>query len=70
MDHLESYILQSTSSPSIQEHLVLGVSLGGHGAWQALFNEPRITAADYLGKSSYMQSLLSFHTYEQALMTF
>jgi len=56
IDHLESYIFHSRSTPIIHEHLVLGVSLGGHGAWQALFNEPRITSAvvvigcpDYLG---------------------
>jgi hypothetical protein len=24
---------------------VLGVSLGGHAAWQVFFNEPRVTAA-------------------------
>ncbi|KAM0333373.1 hypothetical protein ACHAQA_002034 [Verticillium albo-atrum] len=29
----------------IDQHLLLGVSLGGHSAWQALFNEPRIKAA-------------------------
>ncbi|KAM0285616.1 hypothetical protein ACHAQH_001322 [Verticillium albo-atrum] len=29
----------------IDQHLLLGVSLGGHSAWQALFDEPRIRAA-------------------------
>ena len=28
----------------IDQHLVLGISLGGHSAWQLLFAEPRVTA--------------------------
>ncbi|KAI5861175.1 hypothetical protein GGS23DRAFT_156981 [Durotheca rogersii] len=28
----------------IDHHLVLGVSLGGHSAWQLLFTDPRVTA--------------------------
>jgi hypothetical protein len=28
----------------IDQHLVLGVSLGGHSAWQTLFADPRVTA--------------------------
>ncbi len=57
IDHLGSYIFHSPDGPSIDQHLVLGVSLGGHAAWQVLFNEPRVTAAvviigcpDYLCK--------------------
>ncbi|RYP89870.1 hypothetical protein DL770_004022 [Monosporascus sp. CRB-9-2] len=40
----------------IDQHLVLGVSLGGHSAWELLFAEPRVTAGimvigcpDYMG---------------------
>ncbi|KAH9906975.1 hypothetical protein F4778DRAFT_606081 [Xylariomycetidae sp. FL2044] len=31
-------------SRKIDQHIVLGVSLGGHSAWQTLFAEPRVTA--------------------------
>jgi len=45
IDHIGSYILLDENDPSIDQHLALGVSLGGHAAWQCLFGEPRITAA-------------------------
>jgi pimeloyl-ACP methyl ester carboxylesterase len=45
IDHLESYIFTAAKAPIIDQHLVLGVSLGGHAAWQVFFNEPRVTAA-------------------------
>jgi pimeloyl-ACP methyl ester carboxylesterase len=58
IDHLESYIFNGIDDRSIDQHLVLGISLGGHAAWQVLFNEPRVTAAiviigcpDYMRKS-------------------
>jgi pimeloyl-ACP methyl ester carboxylesterase len=44
MDHLESYIFHTPSSPSITSHLALGISLGGHAVWHCLLSEPRITA--------------------------
>ncbi|KAH7025775.1 uncharacterized protein B0I36DRAFT_365441 [Microdochium trichocladiopsis] len=57
MDVLEGYLwLEDTAAPeagaaatanarkTIDQHLVLGVSLGGHCAWQLLFEDPRITA--------------------------
>ncbi|KAH6674181.1 Alpha/Beta hydrolase protein [Halenospora varia] len=44
IDHLESYIFHGPDEPSIDQHLVMGISLGGHSAWQCLFNEPMITA--------------------------
>jgi len=45
IDHIGSYILLGQSDPTIDQHLALGVSLGGHAAWQCLFGEPRITVA-------------------------
>ncbi|KAK0108303.1 hypothetical protein ONS95_003119 [Cadophora gregata] len=44
IDHLGSYIFNNPSDPSINQHLVMGISLGGHSAWQVLFNEPRVSA--------------------------
>ena len=62
IDHLGSYIFHGPDSPSIDQHLVLGISLGGHAAWQVFFNEPRVTAAiviigcpDYMRKSLCVQ---------------
>lgn len=43
---------------------MLGVSLGGHAAWQVLFNEPRVTAAVVIiGCPDYMRKfLISYYT--------
>lgn len=44
LDHIESYIFTSASSPSITQNFALGISLGGHATWHCLLSEPRITA--------------------------
>ena len=56
IDSLEGYLFGAGGGPGartggaggagrqINQHLVLGVSLGGHSAWQLLFAEPRVTA--------------------------
>ena len=43
LDHLDSYL--PSHLPSSCQHLVLGVSLGGHSAWQCIVVDPRITTA-------------------------
>jgi pimeloyl-ACP methyl ester carboxylesterase len=43
IDYLPGYIFP-TSERTISTHFVLGVSLGGHAAWNCLLHEPRITA--------------------------
>lgn len=43
LTYLQSYVFPSEEK-HITSHMVLGVSLGGHAAWQCLFHEPRITA--------------------------
>jgi hypothetical protein len=45
IDHIGSYIFARPNAPSIDQHVVLGISLGGHAAWQVIMNEPRVTAA-------------------------
>ncbi|KAL8833313.1 MAG: hypothetical protein Q9170_004338 [Blastenia crenularia] len=42
--YISSYIFPS-SDRSIVANIVLGVSLGGHAAWQCLFEDPRVSAA-------------------------
>ncbi|RKF81230.1 putative alpha beta hydrolase fold-containing protein [Golovinomyces cichoracearum] len=42
IDHLGSYIFQEPDSPKINHHLILGVSLGGHSAWQVLLDDSRV----------------------------
>jgi hypothetical protein len=61
IDHLESYIFPALASARVVEHFVLGISLGGHAAWQVVFHEPRVTAAviiigcpDYMRKKFYL----------------
>ncbi|KAI1163043.1 Alpha/Beta hydrolase protein [Nemania serpens] len=53
LDVLEGYIFGAGGGPGaspagtdrqIDSHVVLGVSMGGHSAWQLLFAEPRVTA--------------------------
>ncbi|CRG83284.1 hypothetical protein PISL3812_00635 [Talaromyces islandicus] len=43
IDYLPGYIFP-TAERTISTHFVLGVSLGGHAAWNCLVHEPRITA--------------------------
>ena len=47
LPYLESYIFHATRTerPRLVKHLVLGVSLGGHAAWQLAVHEPAIHAA-------------------------
>lgn len=69
LDLLEGYLFGAGDGPGamdrsgnrnrhIDNNLVLGVSLGGHSAWQLLFADPRVTAGvivigcpDYMCKS-------------------
>ncbi|KAI0994106.1 hypothetical protein K3495_g14077 [Podosphaera aphanis] len=43
IDNLSSYIFNKSDDPEIKRHLVLGVSLGGHAAWQVMLSDKRIT---------------------------
>lgn len=72
MDVLEGYLFPDQPA-RIDQHLVLGKSLGGHTTWQTLFHEPRVTAgvsivgcADFMRKSSPARGNLQYstvHTY-------
>ncbi|KAJ3554705.1 hypothetical protein NPX13_g10543 [Xylaria arbuscula] len=67
IDVLEGYLFGAGGGPGaapggedrrIDSNLVLGVSLGGHSAWQLLFNEPRVTAGVIvIGCPDYMNLL-------------
>ncbi|KAJ8067474.1 hypothetical protein OCU04_004819 [Sclerotinia nivalis] len=58
IDHLPSYIFNTKDSPLIEQHLVLGISLGGHSAWQVLFSDPRVTAGVVIiGCPDYMRMM-------------
>jgi pimeloyl-ACP methyl ester carboxylesterase len=64
MDHIGSYIFQDLGREiPIEQHLTLGISLGGHAAWQIFFSERRIEAAvviigcpDYMRKSRFISN--------------
>lgn len=61
IDHLESYIFHGPDHRSIDQHLVMGISLGGHAAWQVLFNDERVTAAVVIiGCPDYMRESYCF----------
>ncbi|PMD57056.1 uncharacterized protein K444DRAFT_615508 [Hyaloscypha bicolor E] len=73
IDHLGSYVFHAADAPSIDQHLVLGVSLGGHAAWQVFFNEPRVTAAvviigcpDYIRVMTDRARLSKLETYKSS----
>lgn len=42
--YISSYVFP-TSERVFSSHIVLGVSLGGHAAWQCLFHDPRVSTA-------------------------
>ena len=59
IDHLGSYVFHGADSPSIDQHLALGVSLGGHSTWQLLFSDPRVTAGVIIiGCPDYMRKYM------------
>ncbi|KAF2503131.1 hypothetical protein BU16DRAFT_521742 [Lophium mytilinum] len=45
LTYLPSYIFHPPSPHRLTQHLVLGVSLGGHAAWHCILHDARITAA-------------------------
>ena len=60
IDHLGSYVFHDEDERVIEQNLVLGISLGGHAAWQVFFNDPRVTAAIVIiGCPDYMRKCLS-----------
>lgn len=46
IDALPGYLFIEScpSQPAFDQHLCMGVSLGGHSTWQTLFADPRVTA--------------------------
>lgn len=59
MDHLGSYVFSTPGEPVIEQHFVMGISLGGHAAWQVLFHEPRVSAAVVIiGCPDYMREFI------------
>ncbi|KAE8448119.1 hypothetical protein EG329_009884 [Mollisiaceae sp. DMI_Dod_QoI] len=58
IDHIGAYIFHGPDDPILDQHFVLGISLGGHAAWQVVFNEPRVTAAVVvIGCPDYMRMM-------------
>ncbi|KAK4242533.1 hypothetical protein C8A03DRAFT_29295 [Achaetomium macrosporum] len=59
LDLVEGYLLHDdTERKTIDQHLALGVSLGGHSVWQLMFAEPRVTAGVVvIGCPDYMNLL-------------
>lgn len=43
MEHISSYVSLGFKLPEINHHLVIGISLGGHSAWQVLLNEEKVS---------------------------
>lgn len=60
---MEGYLFHDADGKRrVDQHLALGVSLGGHSVWQLMFAEPRVTAGVVIvGCPDYMcELLLSF----------
>ncbi|KAL8827975.1 MAG: hypothetical protein Q9191_002860 [Dirinaria sp. TL-2023a] len=69
MTYISSYIFP-TANPTIVDHMVLGVSLGGHAAWHCVLHEPRISSAiivigcpDYFALMSDRARLSKLHSW-------
>jgi dienelactone hydrolase len=61
IDHLGSYVFHGPDERSIIQNIVMGISLGGHAAWQVLFNDERVTAAVVIiGCPDYMREFHCF----------
>ena len=56
---MEGYLFHDAEGQKkVDQHLALGVSLGGHSVWQLMFADPRVTAGvvvvgcpDYMSES-------------------
>ncbi|KAL2160614.1 hypothetical protein VTH06DRAFT_1302 [Thermothelomyces fergusii] len=59
LDLVEGYLFHGEEDRrKIDQHLALGVSLGGHSVWQLMFAEPRVTAGVMIiGCPDYMRLL-------------
>ncbi len=44
IDAAGGYLFHDDDKREIDQHLALGVSLGGHSVWQTMFAEPRVSA--------------------------
>lgn len=60
MDAVGGYVFNDEGGRDIDQHLALGVSLGGHSVWQLMFADPRVCAGvvvigcpDYMGECSF-----------------
>lgn len=72
LNYISSYAFPQ-SAIQISQHLVLGVSLGGHAAWHCILHDPRITTAiicigcpDYTRLMSDRARLSKIPTYVQS----
>jgi len=55
IDLVQGSIFPEKPDAFIDSHYVLGVSLGGHGAWQLLFADERVrTGVSIIGCPDYM----------------
>ena len=64
MDHIGSYAFPALGGPSIDQHFVMGISLGGHAAWQVFFHEQRVSAAVVIiGCPDFMRKLRAIPAY-------
>ncbi|KAK4154599.1 hypothetical protein C8A00DRAFT_42669 [Chaetomidium leptoderma] len=71
LDLVEGYLFHDADGKKkVDQHLALGVSLGGHSVWQLMFAEPRVTAGvvvvgcpDYMNLLSDRARLTKLSTY-------
>jgi pimeloyl-ACP methyl ester carboxylesterase len=72
LDYISAYAFP-TNSIRISQHIVFGISLGGHAAWHCILHDPRITTAiicigcpDYIRLMSDRARLSKLPTYTQS----
>ena len=72
LDYISAYVFP-TNAITITQHIVCGISLGGHAAWHCILHDPRITSAiicigcpDYTRLMSDRARLSKLPTYTQS----
>lgn len=64
IDALPGYLFLEAKDkrPEFDQHICLGVSLGGHSTWQTLFTDPRVTAGvSIIGCPDFQREPVPYH---------
>lgn len=72
IDALPGYLFldDNDNRPEVDQHICLGISLGGHSTWQMLFTDPRVMAGvSIIGCPDFQRESLSMIFFSFSLLT-